>query len=877
MKKPDDASPPPPADAVEPPTPAAADAEKPPLSGPADAPVTAAAGDRPRTPELATGVRLGRRYVIERLIGEGGMGDVYLALDEALGTQVALKLLRGAGPDAIREEVRLAQLVTHPNVCRTFDLEEVDGRWLVKMEFVRGETLGERLADGRRLDVDEALEIARGVVAGLGAAHATGIVHRDLKPQNIMIEDHSGRVVLMDFGLARGGGGGAATPAGTPEYMAPEQALGVPIDVRADQYALGCVLYRMLVGDTPFRASSQQSVLALQLRDPPPDPRRARAELPPWLAALVCKLLDKDPAHRFADVQEVAEALQLPTERRRRRIAATVGALALAAAGGAALSQRLHAPVEWRPRVVEQQPAYEENSDAVALSPDGTRVAFPSDRDGNWRIYVGPFAGGSSHPITAAGPGRQNYPRWTRDGSALFFRNRVRGVYVVQRVSLADNQVTDEQPGATDGDDCGGSYVFSIYAAPDCADCGQLIVRNPDGSGLRELFHTMPGQRVRWPRCDAAGRRVVFGVSRRTATLQDRGALWMVPLAGGEARALVDDGMQNEYPSFHPDGRSILFSSVREGAANIWELTLEGPDRSARQVTSGGVDFAPAVTPDGHTLTYNADTTSLPLFEYDGAGHKRQLSHTLADFEWPVAAPDGHELVADARRQGHSELRAISLGDGEERALGGGERPAFSRDGHTLYFAVPEHGQSRVLAIDWPSTEHGRPLARLPGLVDRLIMGGDGALHLAVAGDGDQAAWRLPLDGPPEREAPAPYTLVVPAPVGGWRFAQRKTSPFPEVELWPPGALLEPSASPGPRRVRMAGAVWQPDGRAIIGWDGTHVVRAGLDGTIDEVRESLDFAGLAVSPDGRKIYGCELVGHVRRMLVPNFGERPRPR
>jgi hypothetical protein len=837
----------------------------------------AAGGDSER---FVVGVRLGERYVVRGCIGEGGMGTVYLALDEALGTEVALKVVRRDraaggtdGLEVLRDEVRLAQRVTHPNVCRTYDLEQLDGRWLIKMEYVHGETLSERLGAGGRLAPAEAIAVARGVIAGLAAAHAIGVVHRDLKPQNIMIEERTQRIVLMDFGIAHAEGTAADGLAGTPEYMAPEQVHGGAVDGRADQYALGCVLYRMLVGEVPFRAPTRLAIAERKIHDAPPDPARTRPELPRWLAAVVLRLLEKDPARRFSSLGELERALAGPAAPAPPRLAraavilATIAAAALAFVGALFFGVRARAP-EWRPKIREHAPAYEENSDAADLSPDGTRVAYPSDRDGTWRIYVGALAGGPSQPVTPREPARLNFPRWTRDGGALLYRSRKNGVYVVERVDLGDGAVVRVADGASEADDCGGGrLVIARVDAPDCAECGRLVVRERDGRE-RELYRTAPGDRVRWVRCDRAGRRVVFGRVTASATFQNRAAIYLADLAGGTARQLVDDSAQNEYPFVHPDGNSVLFSSARGGGENIWELGLA--DGTLRQITSGNVDCAPIVTPDGKTLLYNSDTTSLPIFAYGADGGRRQITHTLADFEWPVASADGRELVSAARQAGVTDVRVIALADGVERSLGAGDTPALSADDASVWLSVRDGDGARVFVVPRGGGER-RQVARLPGVVRRLVRGGDGAMHASITRKNGAEAWRI-ADGVPAREAPAPYALVVPAPTGGWRFAERVRGAVTEVELLAPGAQL---GAPTNRRLRVRGAVWDDDGRALVAWDGSALVRARVDGGVEPLRKTVDFAGLAVSSDGQTVYGAEVVGHVRRELVLNFAERPR--
>ncbi len=354
-----------------------------------------------RTPEvfagsLAPGSRLGGgRYIIERLVGKGGMGAVYLANDEVLAKEVALKLVdeRFAGDlERLRDEVLLAQEVSHRNVCRTYDLEEVEGHWLVKMEYIDGQTLADKVTAAGRLSVAEACAIARQIAQGLAAAHERGVVHRDLKPQNILVEKDSKRVVLMDFGLARLAelaGQTAEGVAGTPEYMAPEQARGREVDGRADLYALGCVLYQMLTGQVVFPAETAMAAALRHVEDPPPDPRAARPDIPAWLAQLILRLLEKDPARRPADAAEVSAALSGPPPRwlgrRRRVIAAAAVVAAMAAVGGSLALRHRSAPPQprWAPVLLAHE-HLGHPSVAGTISRDGTTLVFMSSTGEIW-------------------------------------------------------------------------------------------------------------------------------------------------------------------------------------------------------------------------------------------------------------------------------------------------------------------------------------------------------------------------------------------------------------------------------------------------------------------------------------------------------------
>src|SRR6202521_3051903 len=216
------------------------------------------------------GTLLAARYRIVALLGRGGMGEVYRANDLKLGQPVALKFL----PESTSRnettlarfynEIRIARQVSHPNVCRVYDLRDLEGQAYLSMEYVDGEDLGSLIRRIGRLPEDKALEISRKLCAGLAAAHDKGVLHRDLKPGNIMI-DGRGHVLITDFGLAgiMGQIEGAETRNGTPGYMAPEQLSGKEVSTQSDIYALGVVLYEMFTGKPPYVARTREELLKL--------------------------------------------------------------------------------------------------------------------------------------------------------------------------------------------------------------------------------------------------------------------------------------------------------------------------------------------------------------------------------------------------------------------------------------------------------------------------------------------------------------------------------------------------------------------------------------------------------------------------------------
>jgi tetratricopeptide (TPR) repeat protein len=302
---------------------------------------------------LTAGSLLAGRYRILDLLGVGGMGMVYRAADEQLGLNVAVKVLRpdlalgGQWPERFKQELVLARQVSHPSVVRIHDIGGDGELVFLTMDFVPGRSLRELLADETRLSPEKAVEIARQLALGLGAAHRAGVVHRDLKPGNVLVDDSEGgsdgavRAAISDFGVARSlAGFGMTLPGmvvGTLGYLSPEQARGEAVDGRSDLYALGILLYEMLTGELPFAAATEAEMLAQRLTGAPRNLRWPGVTVPQRLRDLVQRLLARDPARRPQSaaevVQELDHCLAAPPARRRRIAVAAVFVLALLAVG----------------------------------------------------------------------------------------------------------------------------------------------------------------------------------------------------------------------------------------------------------------------------------------------------------------------------------------------------------------------------------------------------------------------------------------------------------------------------------------------------------------------------------------------------------------
>jgi serine/threonine-protein kinase len=270
---------------------------------------------------IAPGSVVGGRFEVLAVLGAGGMGTVFKARDRELDEVVALKMLKPelagdrANVERMREELRLARRITHPNVLRTFDigtfdLGEGDGVPYITMEYVAGVTLARLLDHAGRLSLSAGLRVARQLCHGLAAAHAEGVVHRDIKPPNLLLQPN-GNVKLMDFGIARRqrrsepGLTSVGWVMGTPLYLAPEQLRGEEPDGRTDLYACGVVFYEMFTGAPPFAGANYADLAAKTMREEPPPPSAAWPEIPPPLEATILRCLAKDRGERPADVGEL--------------------------------------------------------------------------------------------------------------------------------------------------------------------------------------------------------------------------------------------------------------------------------------------------------------------------------------------------------------------------------------------------------------------------------------------------------------------------------------------------------------------------------------------------------------------------------------------
>ncbi len=407
---------------------------------------------------VSSGSKLGP-YEILAPLGAGGMGEVYRARDSKLNREVALKVLPDAfarDPERLARFEREAQLLAslnHPNIAAIHGLEEANGIRYLVLELAPGKTLAERLAAGP-FEVEEALSICRQIAEALEAAHEKGIVHRDLKPANVKVTPE-GKVKVLDFGLAKafeveggstdlsssptvtGGGTRHGIILGTAAYMSPEQARGKPLDKRTDIWSFGCVLYEMLTGRLAFRGETVSDTIAAIL-DREPDWKALPKDTPATIRLLLGRCLEKDRNQRLHDIADArieiedaarqarnGEVLAVPEPARSQRWILGIVGLSCVLVGALItwLATRSvgidHSSVPHLTSVARltHDPDF---SESPTWSPDGTMLAFASNRTGNFEIYVRRVEGGQEVNVTND-PGQDFQPAFSPDGNSIAF------------------------------------------------------------------------------------------------------------------------------------------------------------------------------------------------------------------------------------------------------------------------------------------------------------------------------------------------------------------------------------------------------------------------------------------------------------------------
>jgi serine/threonine protein kinase/Tol biopolymer transport system component len=667
-------------------------------------------------------------YRILDKLGEGGMGEVYRARDLRLGRDVALKILSprlGESPELLkrlRREAKILASLADPGIAVIHDIDEVEDLRFLVLEYVEGETLAAHLASGR-LAAAQAIGLLIQVAEALEAAHARGVVHRDLKPANIMLQP-SGRIKVLDFGLARSvfvtpsdeKSASASTTMwpqttpgrvmGTVSYMSPEQARGEPVDVRADIWAFGCILFEALCGRRPFGGTTVSDVVAAVLKDEPPW-TDLPADESSGILRVLRRCLAKDPERRYhhmADVRlELEDALEekpgevIPTTPRRRRlwpIAALMAVLGIAAGWGlVSLLNDERSQVAPVARFKLELPAGSELAiqfdNPFAISPDGASLALTLVKDGHRQLYLRALDRLEWVPLAHTEGGYS--PFFSPDGNWLgFFADGD-----LKKLSLLDGTVrtvceAPESRGATWCAD--GAIVFSShrhYGLLKVSESGgpPSILAGPDKQeGQIAAYH-------HWPVC-------LPGCEALLSTLYsdfyyDRRSIAAVSLATGESRILVEDG---SWPAYLPAGQLLFVhgSELMVAPFDLKQRKLVGPavplvQGICRFEAIAGSSYAVSRT---GALAFVTDEDIPPIWRsrrtliwVDRSGRSEALHVEPGPYTFPNLSPDGHRLAMTVFCEKTVENWVIDLDRGSVTNLtekGIEHLPVWSPDGSRI-------------------------------------------------------------------------------------------------------------------------------------------------------------------------------------------------
>ncbi|MGH8178394.1 MAG: protein kinase domain-containing protein [Steroidobacter sp.] len=688
----------------------------------------AESGGEPEEYSPLTGRRLGRYEVLD-LLGAGGMGAVYRAVDASLGREVAIKAVARAfrgDPASLRRferEARVLATLNHPNIATIYGFEELDGSQYLILERVEGETLAQRLARGR-LPVEDALAVALQIIAGLEEAHGKGVIHRDLKPSNVMLMP-GGRVKLVDFGLAKTAGPRPPTHVapetitavgvvlGTSRYMSPEQLMGEDVDARTDVWAFGCVLYEMLTAEPAFKGRSETEIAAAVLRDEP-HWDALPADTPRNVSRLLRRCLRRDAHNRLhhiadarldlADVEVEADRPASGGARSKWALALLLAITAVISAGALYLMRSPPAGSAARPAQLSLElPPHmllgSEYSAPFAIARTGSTVAIEAVEGDTRRLYIRSLDNPSLRALAGSEGARQ--PFFSADGAwVAFFANRklskmpTAGGPMLQLADIGDNPR-------------GAAWLpdGTIVVAPTQTSG---LVRVPERGGKPVPLTTLDPSRGeyshRWPDVLPDGKWVLFTVGLEDATF-DEARIEAVSVETGERRAVIAGA---GFARYMADGR-LLF--VRGGQLHAVEFDPERVVvRGTPEIVLDAVRYDPR-NGGTHLAVSAADvliygpgepiSSEHYLSWVDRSGQLRRTADIPRRFRDIRSSPDGQRAAIVIGPTTESDLWLMEANGTLSRlsfALAP-HRPTWTPDGVAITVGAPTNRTWRLLTI----------------------------------------------------------------------------------------------------------------------------------------------------------------------------------
>ncbi len=749
---------------------------------------------------FSPGTLLADRFQILKLLGTGGMGEVYLAQDARLDRQVAIKFLSDKlARDRewlarFEREARTAARLNHPNVATVYDFGQSEGVSFIAMELLEGRTLRDVLLEHKSLPVVDLLDIAIQVVEGLDAAHQRNIVHRDLKPGNVMVLE-GGRVKILDFGLAKAvdsdtSEGDYRTSTGltregrvfgTVNYMSPEQARGEELDARTDLFSFGVVLYEMATGSLPFQGKTSAVVFDAILHQEPISAVRLNPRLPAEIELIIAKALEKDRSLRYQHASDMLTDLKrVKRDTDSGRSATSVAVRTIESPKSRALPRRLlwsaasitlvlilsiaawirfFGPQDQSSEALRTVPftSFPGNEWAPALSPDGNRIAFVwgGERADNTDIYVKLIGTGRPRRITTH-HGFDERPTWSHDGlhiAFLRYHEGGRGIFIVDALGTTERALhSGFSPGSgLDWSGDGKHLAFEEQSSPEEPRAISLLA--VETLDTRILTSPPQGGMDYSPTFSPDGEILAF-IRLRSWSVED---IYLVSVIGGEPTRLTFDNLRMGGLAWTADGREIVFSSKRGGNLSLWRISASGGE--PRRLVGVGDAEEPSISRQGNRLAYVQSATDWNIWRSAGPnsigepGPPVRWIHSTRGDHNPQFSPDGKRIVFTSHRSGSGNIwmcdsdgsGAIQLTDFDGTGVGS---PRWSPDSQQVAFDSDAQGHNDIYVVSVEERLAPRRLTTETTDEWRPSWSRDGqSIYFGSNRSGDSQIWKMPAQG----------------------------------------------------------------------------------------------------------------------------------